>query len=425
MARITEIEAHDIYPEYHDFNGLYLARTHGRQIQGRTIFIVRTDAGVEGLGDQWGPAGNVEDLRQRYVGTDPFDWLNGQLDLPINMAIYDLIGKMLDVPVWKLVGPKVRSWVPVAAWTVSRPPADMAEEVRQAAARGYRWIKYHLDQVQNVLDQTAAMQEVAPEGFRVHYDFNANLPFYTICPILLELERFPVAGRIEDPMDPGDEDGYRLLKEKCKLPMITHHGPAEFMVRRTCDGYMSGHAPVGMAAKLAAVAEMTRTPLMLQNAGGTINQAFLAHQAAVFPMATIDHVDLCHLWKEDVTVEAMPVVGGSVQVPEGPGLGVTLDRGQLEKCAARQPLDRGRFLVRMRHADGTTVYVRHDADQPGCADSMRQLDRLTGYRAPAVVPSYAAAVKTDYWEGEDDQEAFERWWGATEEGPAWEGGTGR
>ena len=34
MARITGIEAFEIFPEYRDFNGLYLARTHGRQIQG-------------------------------------------------------------------------------------------------------------------------------------------------------------------------------------------------------------------------------------------------------------------------------------------------------------------------------------------------------------------------------------------------------
>ena len=53
MARITEIEAFDIYPEFQDFNGLYLARTHGRQVQGRTVFIVRTDDGLEGLGEQW------------------------------------------------------------------------------------------------------------------------------------------------------------------------------------------------------------------------------------------------------------------------------------------------------------------------------------------------------------------------------------
>ena len=117
MARITEIEAHDIYPEYHDFNALYLARAHGWQIQGRTIFVVKTDEGLEGLGESWGPAANVDELRARYVGTDPFDWLSGSTDLPMSMATYDLMGKMLNLPAWKLIGSKVRAWIPVSAWS--------------------------------------------------------------------------------------------------------------------------------------------------------------------------------------------------------------------------------------------------------------------------------------------------------------------
>ena len=59
----------------------------------------------------------------------------------MNMACYDLMGKHLGIPAWKLIGPKVRSWIPVAAWTVAQAPDAMAEEVRQAAARGYHWIK--------------------------------------------------------------------------------------------------------------------------------------------------------------------------------------------------------------------------------------------------------------------------------------------
>ena len=40
--------------------------------------------------------------------------------------------------------------------------------------RGYHWMKYHVDVLHNVIDQTAAMQKAAPPGFKVHYDFNAD-----------------------------------------------------------------------------------------------------------------------------------------------------------------------------------------------------------------------------------------------------------
>ena len=287
----------------------------------------------------------------------------------MNMANYDLMGKHLGLPAWKLIGPKVRSWVPVAAWTVSQEPVAMAEEVVQAAGRGYHWMKYHVAEVHNVIDQTRAMQEVAPPGFRIHYDFNVNRDVYTMCPIILELEKFPVAGRIEDVIKATDEDGYRMLREKCSLPIIIHHGPVEAMIKNICDGYMSGHAAVGSAVKTSAIAEITRKPFMLQNAGGTLNQAFQAHQAAVFPMAAIDHVNLCHLWKEDVT-------------------------------------------CRWTHA-------RLDPNLPGKGTAWFFHEQLHGFEVPGYVPSYDNPIDTDFWVEDEDPGEFEKMWQQTESGPAW------
>jgi L-alanine-DL-glutamate epimerase-like enolase superfamily enzyme len=217
---------------------------------------------------------------------------------------------------------------------VSRPPEAMAEEVLNVSRRGYHWMKYHIDNLQNVIDQTAAIEKVAPRGFKVHYDFNGDSNVEAVSLVLKEPEKFRVAGRIEDPVRDGDHDGYRVLRSKCALPIVVHHGAPNldyFMLHQLCDGFMAGHAPVGEAIRLAAMAETTNTPFMLQQSGGTIIQAFPAHEAAVFKMATIDHVDACHLWKEDVTVETMPVVTGSVAVPDKPGLGVTLDLRNMPK----------------------------------------------------------------------------------------------
>ena len=111
-----------------------------------------------------------------------------------------------------------------------------------------------------------------------------------------------------------------------------------------CDGFMGGHASIGLAMKLAALAEASNTPFMLQQTGGNINQAFLAHEAAVFHMASLDHVNLCHLWKEQVTHEEMPVISGSIALPQGPGLGVTLDRKKLKHFAESPRPKQTKFL---------------------------------------------------------------------------------
>ena len=88
----------------------------------------------------------------------------------------------------------------------------------------------------------------------------------------------------------------------------------------------------------------------------------MAHQAAVFRMASLEAVTVSNLWSDDVTVEAMPVVGGALEVPDRPGLGVTLDRAKLERYAHAPRPEYGRFLVRVRYAGGPTLYFRHDPD---------------------------------------------------------------
>jgi L-alanine-DL-glutamate epimerase-like enolase superfamily enzyme len=417
--KITEVEVHQTNLRYQDYNAKMISRYHGRTFLDRRVFVVRTDNGIEGIGEGSSPD-TEERLREKYVGTSPYDWLGDETDLAMNMATYDLMGKHAGVPAWKLMGPQVRSWAPVSFWTVSQPPEGMAVEVRRAAELGYHWMKYHTDEIQNVVEQTKAMQEAAPPGFKVHYDFNANSNVHNIAPVLKELEKFPIAGRFEDVLPYSDEDGYRLLREQSRLPVIVHHGLPMSMIKGMCDGYMSGHAPVGKALKTAVLGETLNIPVMFQNGGGVINQAFVAHQAAVARMATIDHVTLCHLFKDDVTNETMPVIGGSVEVPKAPGLGVTLDLDKLDACKQRKPQEYEPFLVSLCYEEGLTVHVRHNAHIPSHGDNLRFHERLLRAGAPGHVPTYALPLHTEYWDASDDAAEFERIWPQTEDSPFWE-----
>ena len=216
--KITDVEVHTIQPPLQEFNAAAITRYHGKVFQQRTLFVVHTDNGLQGIGEAVGSGADADAVREKYIGTSPFDWVNAETDLALNSCMYDLMGKHLGLPAWKLMGPKVRSWIPVAAWSISRAPEHMAEEVVQAARRGYRWLKYHVDEVQNVIRQTEAMQRVAPPGFKIHYDFNANSDHYNLRPILAELERFDIAGRFEDVVPASDRDGYRILRESWGRP---------------------------------------------------------------------------------------------------------------------------------------------------------------------------------------------------------------
>ena len=70
--------------------------------------MLKTNTGLEGLGESWGPA-PPKGTYAKYIGTDPFDWMGSPTDIAMNMAVYDLMGKHLGLPAWKLLGPRVRS----------------------------------------------------------------------------------------------------------------------------------------------------------------------------------------------------------------------------------------------------------------------------------------------------------------------------
>jgi L-alanine-DL-glutamate epimerase-like enolase superfamily enzyme len=411
--RITGIQSYQIFLPYHEFNATTLFRYHGRGIQARTIHVVSTNIGLVGYGENWGTLNLTDDKVARYIGSSPFDWINDTANLELNMAMYDLMGKYLEVPAWKLIGPQVRSRIPVAAWTVSQVPEALAEEVKQAHSLGYRWLKYHCDEVQNVEDQVAAMEAVAPGDFRLHLDLNMNAQFDDILPLMKRLDKHAIVGRLEDPITAAVPSDWSRLREELETPVVAHHGPRDFLVRGLCDGYMAGHAPIGHAVRTAAIAESVELPIMLQQCGGQINQAFLAHEASVFPTATMDHVNLSRLWKDDITGTISPIESGSIAVPEGPGLGVTVQMDKVQHYAAVAGPQYEPFLVRIRYQQGPTIYTRHDAHQPGATDSLRFLGRLLGDKFPGPAPRYDNAVRTDMLDEADGAE-FTRYWKATE-----------
>lgn len=413
--KVTDIERYEVYLPYHAFNAQHLFRYHGYRIQANTVLLVKTNLGLVGAGQSWGVYEVTDEQRKKYIGSSPFDWLASRSDLPFNMAMYDLMGKYLDIPAWKLIGEQVRDRIPVSAWTASFAPELMAAEVKHAASLGYRWLKYHVDEVQNVVDQTRAMQAVAPPGFKIHYDFNMNSDRESIEPVLDALKSFPIVGRIEDPISNSQPADWRYFCEKYDIPMVAHHAPVDFIVNGAADGYMAGHAPIGHAIRIASIAEQVNRPLMLQQAGTYINQAFLAHEASVFPTATMDQVNLAELWNEHVVNEKMPIKNGSIAAPEGPGLGVTVNVEKLKHLAQTPRPKYKPFLVRIVYKSGTTIIARHNPDVPGHTDDMRFLKRLLGRDKglPGPKPGYMNDVRTEWWDDLDDP-AFQKAWKATE-----------
>ena len=408
--KITDIEVHEIHPRLCAWNRDALRLSGGTTFDTRTIIVLHTDNGLEGLGEIGGPLREpVEAQLEQVCGTNPCRWLaHPELTIWIAPAIYDLVGKANEVPAYQLFGPKVRSWVPVSHWTVSQTPAKMAEEVQNAAALGYTWLKYHTQHYHNIVDQTRAMEEVAPRGFKVHYDVNFDNSVDQIVSIAQELSRFRVAGLIEDPLRTFDIEGHKLLRAKCALPIVFHHLPlgGREALMGLADGYMLGHAPVGDVVRRAGLFEAANVPFMMQNVGGNITRAFVAHMAAAFDQATLHHVTATDLWEKDVAMPGLKVVGGQVQVPEQPGLGVTLDREALEQLKTLEPDPLPRALIRITREEGPTIYAR---------PPLSWNPHLKPHHLPGVGGGYDLPIDQDNWY-DDGSEQFADLWARTEDG---------
>ncbi|MBT3343279.1 MAG: hypothetical protein HN712_17075 [Gemmatimonadetes bacterium] len=355
--KITDVDVIPIYPRlaarYADRHADMVGIDH------RILFRIDTDAGLVGWGETrvrpW--AHPDPDVGKPLIGKRPIDFINNTLALGpgINTALYDLLGKALDVPVWKLIGPKRRDWVPVAAWTRPASPEHFRSEIERAAAQGYRTFKIHTCSYHDVFEQTRQAEQVAPDGFRIHYDFNHNRSLAAVLPVVAELEKnHPIVGFIEDPLVRNDIEGWRQLRQQTRLPVImhgTHLGGMQEFKHEMADIYMIAGSMFDTIATGFALAK-ANTQVILQHESGTLGKAMAMHMAAVLPTHTAHSINLDDQYEEDITTTTLPVVDGSSPVPDGPGLGVEVDESAVERCAAQTPVESPRHVGVLQMPDG-------------------------------------------------------------------------
>ncbi len=393
--KITDIEVHEIALEPHDWIAYQTYHYHG--MPQRTIYVAHTDNGLFGLGEGGGPAS--QKVLERYMGTNPFDWIGDETSLALGTAMYDLMGKAAGVPVYKLFGQKYRSWVPVGCQTVSTAPHRMAEAVEQYAARGYTWMKFHLSPFENVFDQTEAMEAVAPKGFKLHYDFTMHGTDDHMPELLQKLARSPIAGCFEDPLPGEDIEGHRELRKRIDLPVVLHHFPMRAtheVYMRPADVYMLGHYSIGEAIHRAGLFAAGNMPFMLQNTGGNITRAMGVHMMAAFPSATFHMINATEIWRDDVVQEPLEPINGFVRVPETPGLGLTLDRDKLEWLKKLERVEATKFIIKSKYDNGAHMY---------CIPDPKNLHFMVRPDWSRLIPmSFAAPLSTEYWDDDGTAE---------------------
>jgi L-alanine-DL-glutamate epimerase-like enolase superfamily enzyme len=335
VVKITDVKAIHINPRLAIRNAGHEVRFAG--IDTQTVFRVKTDNGITGYGDSRGHVSLVESEIEAMIDRSPADFLGADLATGLVGAIYDAVGKYLEVPAYRLIGPKVRDRVPVAAWTRPASPEDFARELQRAVDEGYHLFKMHTCAHHCVFAQTRAAEDVLPSHFRVHYDLNHNRTRNEVIHIVHELAASPIVGVIEDPLVPEDLEGWRLLRTQLSVPILMHVprlGGGPEILSGCADLLMIGEMGIGTSIKRGYAASVANLSTVIQLTGGTLSKAMAMHLGAVIPKVS-HSINLDDQYEDDGSGSRLQVCDGSTPVPEEPGLGIDVDESILESLAAR------------------------------------------------------------------------------------------
>jgi muconate cycloisomerase len=252
------------------------------------------------------------------------------------IAVYDLLGKTLGVPVHTLLGGRFQDKIAVTYWTGQRNEADLAAIARKAVELGFKHLKFKAQKYDPVVQMARAVDKAAPD-LEMGVDFNSSYPdLSSFLPVAKRLEGFRLS--YEDPI-PRRMDWFRELRQRVTIPLaLTLESLADVWLaiqQEACDIFNLGFTMRDFV-KAAFLAEAAGIPVW-HGSGvelGLRDISFI-HAAAATRSCTFPSDTLCFLRQSDLLATPFKVVDGFLEVPRGPGLGVELDEDAVKHYQVR------------------------------------------------------------------------------------------
>jgi L-alanine-DL-glutamate epimerase-like enolase superfamily enzyme len=340
------------------------------QYTGSVIVLLRTDDGLTGIGDVIVKGGDpragsaaqayVETfIAPRLIGQSPFDvdrlmatlWGVTVHDSSVyaagvDIALHDLMGKALGVPLYQLLGGKTRERVPLT-WNVpaSRDVDLMARQAAEAVERGFRHVVKVKTGTPWDVEALAAIQEAIGPDVPLRPDDNgAFLAGDSIKRFRAARDRGVVFECLEQPAPNEDLAGLRRVAEALGERVMYHVGYVrpvvayEIIRQRVCDvvsvpvfrNGLRQASQLVRAFELAGIGCAMGSGLESSIAATAAIHAATALENYCYPIDTLG----THWFAEDILKDASHFGAGFATAPEGPGLGIDLDWDQVEKLSA-------------------------------------------------------------------------------------------
>ena len=248
------------------------------------------------------------------------------------IAIYDLMGQALGMPVHALLGGAAQERVAVSYWTGQRTIEDLVRVGERAVELGFRNLKFKARLGDPIHKQLDAVAKANP-GLNFIVDFNSSYPDpASFLPIAHHLQGYNLI--IEDPV-PKRLEWFRQLRDRLTIPFaLTPASEAqmfEAVKAGACDVFNLG-GNMRSFVRSAQIAELAGIPAW-HGSGvelGVRDMSFV-HAAAATKSCTIPSDTLCYMRQSDLLATPFRVDKGYVAVPAAPGLGVSLDEAALKR----------------------------------------------------------------------------------------------
>ena len=359
---------------------------------------VETDEGIVGWGEPvvegraHSVAAAVDELADYLLGKDPRNiedhwtvlyrggfYRGGAIHMSalagIDQALWDIKGKSLGVPVYDLLGGKVRDKIRVYSWIGGDRPGETAAQAKERAARGFTAIKMNaseelqyvdsFEKVDRVLANVAAIREAVGPHFGIGVDFHGRVHKPMAKVLFKELEPYRLMF-IEEPVLSEHADSLKEFAGLANIPIaLGERLYSRWDFKRILqEGYVDilqpdpSHAGgITETRKIANMAEAYDVAIALHCPLGPIALAVNLQIDANCYNAFIQEQSLGIHYNQGNDLldyiknpEVFDYSDGYVKIPDGPGLGIEVNEDYVKERAAvghrwRNPI--------WRHADGS------------------------------------------------------------------------
>jgi D-galactarolactone cycloisomerase len=332
----------------------------GFDVRTHAVVKVTTDQGITGLGEGVGDALMVKSiidgkLGEQAIGLDPMsiesirkNLIDSQVYFErkgsvicavsgIEMACWDIMGKVLKVPVYQLLGGLYRgqleTYVSDVYW--EKDPNSMAKNLERILKKGFKTIKAHVGCEPPEVDEKriAALRSAAGNETNLMIDLNAGYTSHEAMRASRLWDKFNLFW-LEEPLDPNQIDALADFRSRSKLTIAAGenefrlHGFKQLFDNKAIDVAMPDIGRIGgiqEARNVCALAESYGIPVSPHNFSSGILLAATIHLMAATPNTWLLELDSSNnAVYEELLVSPLEISNGYVQVPHHPGLGVEL-----------------------------------------------------------------------------------------------------